>query len=302
VTPLSTTPCAPPPPSRHTLDALYAGEVLHAPPTPASRALVDAARDSLRAALGDEPRLAHARLSERAFFEAIGALRREIYLGDRFHALTRACMESLGFERELFAFDPARLRVINHDGHLNPAAAPVYYPHRDIWYGHPACLITWWLPLDDLQERETFVFYPEELSRPVPNDSEIFDYAEWTRRGWDLKIGWQDVESGLRARYPQHLGPAPDLSAGVGFSCERASHLLFAGAHFHQTRPQSLGTTRFSLDFRVVHLGDYLAGRGAPRVDDRSVGDAVGDYVPAGAITWPQGAMGAVGGAVSPLT
>ncbi|MBM4291351.1 MAG: hypothetical protein FJ138_07895 [Deltaproteobacteria bacterium] len=277
---------APHPTARQTLDALYAGEVLHAPPTAASRALVDAARAALRAALGDEPRRAHARLSAAAFFEAIGRLRRELYLGEPFHALTRGCMEALGFSRERFAFDPARLRVISHDGHLTPAAAPVYYPHRDVWYGHPACLVTWWVPLDDLEERETFVFYPEELSRPVPNDSEVFDYDEWTRRGWDLKIGWQDVESGLRARYPQHLGPPPRVEEGVGFSCARADNLLFAGAHFHQTRPQSLGTTRFSLDFRVVEVGDHAAGRGAPRVDDRSVGDAVGDYVPAGAVTW----------------
>ena len=63
------------------------------------------------------------------------------------------------------AFDPLRLRIIKGDGHHNPAAKAVYYPHRDTWYGHPQALIVGWLPLDDLREDETFVFFPDYLRR-----------------------------------------------------------------------------------------------------------------------------------------
>lgn len=273
--------------SQDALARLYQGEVLLSAPTASSLQLVEEARALIRAELGDEPRRAWAQMSARGFFEAVGRLRRHIYLEERFHQLTRACISELGFEAERFAFDPARLRVINHEGHLNDAARPVYYPHRDTWYGHPCSLITWWIPLDRLIEEETFVFYPERFERPVPNDSEVFDYEAWTARGWGLKIGWQDAQSGLKARYPQHLGAPPELSEGVGFACESGEVLLFSGAHFHQTRPQAFGTSRFSLDFRVVCVEDAKAGRGAPSVDDRSVGDALGDYVPAGSCTWP---------------
>ncbi len=65
----------------------------------------------------------------------------------------------------------------------------------------------------------------------------------------------------------------------MGFSCKRAENLLFSGAHFHATRPQTEDTTRFSLDFRVVHLDDVRARRGAPNVDNRSTGSALDDYV-----------------------
>jgi hypothetical protein len=138
--------------------------------------------------------------------------------------------------------------------------------------------VTWWVPLDDLPEEQTFVFYPERFRDPVPNDSQIFDYDEWVRDGWDLKIGWQNRNHGLTARYPGVVGEI-DTGEAVGFSCRRAENLLFSGAHFHATRPQTENVTRFSLDFRVVHLDDVKCGHGAPNVDNRSTGSALADYV-----------------------
>src|SRR5207245_740340 len=120
----------------------------------------------------------------------------------------------------------------------------------------------------------TFVFYPECFRRAVPNDSERFDYDEWVRAGWNLKIGWQDRDAGLRARYPGVVGAAW-AGPAVGFACRRGDNLLFAGAQFHQTRRQAAGRTRFSLDFRIVELDDHAAGAGAPNVDNRSRGSAL---------------------------
>jgi hypothetical protein len=111
----------------------------------------------------------------------------------------------------------------------------------------------------------------------VPNDSEVFDYDAWVARGWSLKIGWQDIEAGRTARYPQVSGEfAPGKS--VGFACRRGENLVFSGAHFHRTLPQMSGRCRYSLDFRVVHLDDHAAGLGAPNVDNRSRGSALRDY------------------------
>ena len=55
-----------------------------------------------------------------------------------------------GYDLGAVAFDPPRIRAVIHDGHLNPRAAAVYGGHRDTWYGHPAILVTWWVPLHDL--------------------------------------------------------------------------------------------------------------------------------------------------------
>jgi hypothetical protein len=263
-------------------EALYDGAIFRRPATDASRALVADARALLRGALGDldeDLRRAPSRVTNEEFFRRMGALRRRLFLGDDFHDHLRRLVVDLGFDLERVAFDPLRLRIVKGDGHHNPAAKAVYYPHRDTWYGHPQALIVGWLPLDDLRAEETFVFFPDHLRRPVPNDSEVFDYDAWARDGGSLKIGWQDPKAGLRARYPQMTGDLEPDAAVLGFDARVGELLLFAGAHLHQTRPQNGERTRYSLDFRLIDLDDVGRGRGAPNVDNRSRGSAVPDYV-----------------------
>ncbi len=262
--------------------ALYAGRVFKLPPSPASLALVDDVAALMAGELGPEPRLAAARLGDEAHFACIGRIRRQIYLTAPYHEAVLRLLAELGQARERIAFDPLRLRCVLDGGQNNPRAKAVYYPHRDTWYGHPASLITVWIPLDDLAADETFVFYPEKFSEPVPNDSEIFDYDEWVAKGWGLKIGWQQRNAGLEARYPGVVGQV-DGGPAVGFSCRRGEILLFSGAQFHCTLPQNFGRTRYSLDFRFVDLIDHEQGLGAPSVDNRSRGSALPDYTRADA-------------------
>lgn len=257
---------------------LYDGDVFLLPATGASAGLARDARALLEETLGGDPRRAHERHDPATLFDRVGAIRRTLFLDAHFHDGVRQAIAALGVDPGECAFDPIRLRVVQHDGHLNPRARAVYYPHRDTWYAHPSAVIAFWIPLDDLREEETFVFYPERFRAAVPNDSERFDYDRWVQRDWGLKIGWQNIKDGERAHYPGTLGD-PDAGPAHGFSCRRGDNLLFAGAHYHRTLPQSTGLTRYSLDFRFVHLPDLAAGRGAPNVDGRSTGSAMRDYV-----------------------
>jgi len=259
--------------------ALYDGAVLLTEPTEASRRAAAEAEALLASELGvDDVRRAHEALSPETLFARIGRVRRTLFLDPRWHEIVREVIAACGVDPARAAFDPIRLRVVSHRGHENPRAKAVYLAHRDTWYAHSQAVITWWIPLHDLPEEETFVFYPERFAAAVPNESEIFEYGDWVREGWDLKIGWQHRDHGLKARYPGVIGD-PDPGPAVGFSCRRGDNLRFSGAQFHATRPQSRGTTRYSLDFRVVWLDDHAAGRGAPNVDNRSRGSALVDYV-----------------------
>ncbi|MFI5719796.1 phytanoyl-CoA dioxygenase family protein [Nocardia sp. NPDC051750] len=260
---------------------LYGGTVFLLPATTASRLLVDYARDCLDEEVGPDPRTCHERYGDEELFERVGRVRRRIYTEPTGQRLLRETAASAGFPAAETAFDPARLRAIIHGAADNPRAAPVYYPHRDTWYGHPGAVVTIWTALDDLDPAETFVFYPERFDRPVANDSEIFDYDDWVSRGWSLKIGWQDRNASLTARYPQVVG-REDYGPAAGFSCRAGEILLFSGSHFHRTLRQDRGLSRFSLDARMVHLGDYAAGAGAPDSDNRSRGSAVPDYIQPG--------------------
>jgi hypothetical protein len=261
--------------------ALYDGSVLLLPPTAASLALVELTTALLRESLGDDPRRAHERFSDEDLFRRIGALRRELYFSAAAHDHVVSIGNDTGFPFGEAALDPARLRTIVHGACDNPRAAPAYFPHRDTWYGHPSCVVTIWVPLDDLLEQETFVFYPERFRAAVPNDSEAFDYDAWVAGGDSLKIGWQDRNASLTAHYPG-VTTRESYGAPFGFSCKRGEILLFAGAQLHQTLPQRAGKTRFSLDARLVHLADERSGRGAPNVDGRARGSALRDYLTRG--------------------
>ncbi len=266
------------PAPRNLRAALYDGELVRLPPVPASDALVRRARALLEAELGPEPREAVHRLPAPELFARLGRVRKALYLDPESLEEVADLLHQHGLDPAEWAVDPARLRVVHPGGERNPAAAAVYAVHRDTWYGHPSCLVTWWIPLDDLLDEETFELWPAYLRAPVPNDSEAFDYDEWVSRGWSLKIGWQDAGAGLLARYPAFLGDRAALGPGVGFAAKAAESRLFAGAHLHATKPHAGPRTRFSLDFRMAHLADVAEGVGAPSVDDRSRGSAAPDY------------------------
>jgi hypothetical protein len=258
---------------------LYRGTLFLLEQTPATRALVADAVDAIARELGpDDVRLAQFRLDDAEFFTRVGRLRKLLYTAPQYHDAVRRVVRSCGFDPGRLAFDPIRLRVVTHRGYEDPRAAPIYYAHRDTWYAHSQAEITWWLPLHDVTQEETFVFYPDWFDRPVSNNSECFDYEAWTRHGASLRIGWQDREHGRQHLYPGHTG---ELQPGreVCFSARAGQVLLFAGAHFHQTRKNDTGRTRFSIDFRTVDLNDHEQGLGAPNVDNRSTGSALGDYV-----------------------
>jgi hypothetical protein len=55
--------------------------------------------------------------------------------------------------------------------------------------------------------------------------------------------------------------------------------ILFSGAQMHSSVPNDSGRTRFSIDFRTVHLGDVRGMRGAPNIDSECTGTTMRDYL-----------------------
>ncbi len=251
--------------------ALYQGGIFLLRANPASRALLQAVLSLLEESLGLPIRQAQFRLPAEEFFHRLGAVRQRLAREPQFAQLTDNLLTAVGFVPKENAIDVLRLRAVLHDGHLNPAAAPAYSAHRDTWYANPRAQINWWLPLHDLTEEETFVFYPDCFARSMANSSAGFDHDDWVSR-----VGWQNMQC-QSAVYPSPTQPLAD-QARLGFACRAGEVLLFSAAHLHQTRPNSSGQTRFSLDFRTVHLRDHAEGKGAADVDNASTGSALRHY------------------------
>src|SRR5262249_60380072 len=55
--------------------------------------------------------------------------------------------------------------------------------------------------------------------------------------------------------------------------------LVFSGAQMHSTVANTSGETRFSIDFRTVHIDDVKGWRGAPNADSECTGTTMGDYL-----------------------
>ena len=58
-----------------------------------------------------------------------------------------------------------------------------------------------------------------------------------------------------------------ELDPQARLICPVGGVILFSGQQMHSSVPNTSGLTRFSIDFRTVHLDDVVAKRGAPNID-----------------------------------
>jgi hypothetical protein len=118
-------------------------------------------------------------------------------------------------------------------------------------------------------------FHPRYWSEPVKNSSHTYNYAEWNQK--NRYNAAQHVKSDNRVQ-PKALEPL-EMDPQLRVVMPVGGVLIFSGAHMHSTVPNSTGRTRFSIDFRTVHLDDVAAMRGAPNIDSRCTGTTMKDYL-----------------------
>jgi hypothetical protein len=70
-----------------------------------------------------------------------------------------------------------------------------------------------------------------------------------------------------------------ELDPQLRLVCKVGGIILFSGAHMHSTVQNSSGYTRFSIDFRTVHLDDVVAHSGAPNIDSECTGTTLRDHL-----------------------
>lgn len=267
-------------------DAIYSGTVYCIPASAASLQLVadvKAAIDAEFAAeLGGDPaqvtdedrRKLQFKLPADEMYARIGKVRKRLAGEALFQKRLYELLEEQGFVRGEHAVDPTRLRAVTHLGHENPLAAPAYTAHRDSWYANPQAQINWWIPLHAVTAADSFAFFYGYFNKPVANESGDFDYDEWMK-----SVGWQSTSGKKAVVYPEAESGSYNADEAEPFACNAGDIILFSCAQLHQTTKNASGMTRFSVDFRTVHLGDHEAGKGAPNVDNQSTGCALKDYL-----------------------
>jgi len=253
--------------------SIYNGAIVQLPATPASLQLCAAVNEVIEAALqGKNPQRAHEVMDYNALSALVLPLRTDLAQTANFHGLLKTLMASAGFDAAEHVIDPLRLRSVMHNGHLSAGAEKAYALHRDTWYGNPQAQINWWIPLQDVSPAETFAFYPALFKTPVENTSRDFDYAQLVG-----KAGWQGTKGGTYANYP--AAPANSIAPAAGFAAKKGDIILFSAAQLHGTCRNDSGRTRWSLDFRSVHMDDHAKGRGAINIDNGSAPTAYDSYL-----------------------
>jgi len=255
---------------------IYDGELhLHAP-RESTAALCQLAREMSEKAFAPlDPRTAQFELPVERYAEILSELKPAFIHHPRSKECIQAILRDFGCDVERTYFDVPRLRTSTAEDYLTTGIAFAFHPHRDTWYSAPMCQINWWMPLYPMTENNGIGFFGRYFREPVANNSEVYDYQRWNETA--------------RFNAAQHIGkdtriqptPQQDVDGSAEFRpvLPPDGLVIFAGAQLHASVPNGSQETRLSVDFRTVHFDDAVAGRGAPNVDSRCTGTAMGDYL-----------------------
>jgi Phytanoyl-CoA dioxygenase (PhyH) len=255
---------------------VYAGDLFVIQAVPSSLALCEFADKLSRKAFSPlNPREAQHHMSVEEYAAKLAELKPLFIHHPESKRLIQGLLREVGCDLEKTYFDVPRMRTSTSDGYLTSGIAYAFHPHRDTWYSAPSCQLNWWLPIYDIEAENTVAFHPRYFDQPVQNGSRDYNYQEWnkTSRKEAAKHIKKDTRQQPRPEEPIELDPQ------IRFVCPPGSVVLFSGAHMHSSVPNTSGRTRFSIDFRTVHVDDVLQNRGAPNVDSECTGTTLGDYL-----------------------
>jgi hypothetical protein len=254
--------------------SLYDGQLFIYSPRPSSLALCAFARELAEEAFAPlDPRHAQDQLPVEQFAGILAELKPKFIHHPRSKKLMQQLLAEMGADLEKTHFDVPRLRTSTNV--LTTGISYAFHPHRDTWYSAPFNQINWWMPVYEVRSDNVMAFHPRYWTQPVKNGSHDYNYQEWNRTSRQIASQQIGVDTRKQPRPEEHM----DMDPQIRVVCPVGGILLFSAAQMHSTVPNTSGYTRFSIDFRTVHLDDVLARRGAPNIDSDSTGTCMGDYL-----------------------
>ena len=257
-------------------ELLYQGQLLVYSPTPNSLALANFARKMAEEAFHPhDPETAQYHFPVEKYAAILSELKPKFIHAPESKKCIQGMLRELGCDPEKIYFDVPRMRSSTSDDYLKVGIAYAFHPHRDTWYSAPMCQINWWMPIYRIVPENAMAFHPRYWSEGVRNGSSAYNYQEWNRTSRQNAAQFikEDTRKQPKPEEPMELHPQIRVIAPPG------GILLFSAAHMHSSVPNTSGRTRFSIDFRTVHIDDVRARRGAPNVDSACTGTTMGDYL-----------------------
>ena len=235
---------------------LYQGNLFVFSPTKSSLELCGFARKLAGDAFAPfDPRQAQYHFHVEKYVEILAVLKPKFIHDANCKELIRAIFTELGCDTAKTYFDVPRLRTMTHGDYLTAGLAYPFHPHRDTWFSAPPSQLNWWIPVYDIRPDNTMAFLPKYTSRPIRNSSREYNYYKWNNEG--RREAAKQIKTETR-KQPQAEEPI-ELEPQTRVVCPVGGVVIFSGAQMHATVPNTSGHTRFSIDFRSVHLDDVVA-------------------------------------------
>ena len=255
---------------------LYNGQLFVYSACPSATAMCEFARELIEEAFAPfDPREAQYSLPVEEYAAILAKLKPYFIHHPKSKQFLQGILSELGCDLSKTYFDVPRMRTATSGGYLTSGIAYAFHPHRDTWYSAPLCQLNWWFPIYDVEPENVMAFHPRYWNQPVKNGSSGYNYYEWNKesRANAAQHIKKDTRKQPHAEEPMELDPQIRVISKVG------GVTIFSGAQMHSTVPNTSGRTRFSIDFRTVHIDDVVAKRGAPNMDSACTGTVLRDFL-----------------------
>jgi hypothetical protein len=255
---------------------LYRGSIFLHSPSSSSLRLCRLAQELIEEALAPfDPLRAHENLPAEKCAEILGVLKPKFIHHPKAKEYLRGMLEEVGCDLGKTYFDVPRMRTAFSGEYLKSGIAYAFHPHRDVWYSAPFCQINWWMPIYEINSENCMAIHPHYWDRAVKNGSSQYNYYKWNMESRHNAA--QHVKADTRVQ--PHAEEPMELDPQLRMVCNVGGAYQFSAAQMHSTVPNSSSVTRFSIDFRTVHLDDVVNRIGAPNVDSACTGTTMGDYL-----------------------
>jgi len=248
---------------------LYQGNLFAFSPRPSTRALIEFAQGMIEEAFFPRnPQTAQFEMPVEEFAAVLSTLKPRFIHHPRSKKLLSAILTEFGCDLSKTYFDVPKMRSMAHGDYLKAGIALPFDLHRDSWFASPLCQQNWWIPIYAIGADDAMAFHPHYWSQAVRNGS-----SEYNQYAWNLgarKEAATFVKSDPR-KIPKPEQPV-DVDPQIRLIPQAGGAIMFSGAQMHSTVPNTARRTRFSIDFRTVHLDDLINMTGAPNVDSAPSG------------------------------
>jgi hypothetical protein len=257
-------------------EKLYQGQLFQYSACDASLRLICHAREMIEEAFnGIDPVYAQFHMPVEEYVSIVSPLKPRFIHDPRTKQILQDVLQQVGCDPDLTYQDVPRLRMVTSDGYLTSGVGYAHHPHRDTWYSAPMAQINWWLPIYPMESESAMAFHPHYWKTPVLNSSSEFNYDDWNANG--RANAAQHIKSDTR-KQSKPLETI-ELEPEIRVVLEPGAMLLFSAAHMHSTVPNTSGRTRYSIDFRTVHIGDVRNRKRPPNVDSYCTGTSIRDFL-----------------------